>query len=130
MLKQTFIGVKGGNKMSRILVLDDNKGICSLIEEIFTMDGHEVRSYSDISLFDREIEKFRPDIGLFDLHMAKDMLKIIKKVKSIYPNMKGIIMSADEPQEPFTEFPFISKPFDIIALRNLVYENLKQEMIV
>ncbi|SHE28861.1 Response regulator receiver domain-containing protein [Thermoanaerobacter uzonensis DSM 18761] len=116
--------------MSKILVLDDNKGICSLIEEIFTMDGHEVRTYSDISYFDKEIEKFRPDVGLFDLHMAKDMIKIIKKVKNIHPNMRGIIMSADEPQEPFVEFPFISKPFDIITLKNLVYDSLKQEMFV
>lgn len=42
------------------------------------MDGHEVRTYSDISHFDKEIEKFRPDVGLFDLHMAKDMLKSSK----------------------------------------------------
>lgn len=116
--------------MSRILVLDDNKGICNLIEEIFTMDGHEVRTYSDISHFDEEIEKFRPDIGLFDLYMASDMLKIIRKIKKIYPNMKSIIMSAEEPQEPFTEFPFISKPFDITALKKLVYDSLKQEMFV
>ncbi|AIS51347.1 response regulator receiver protein [Thermoanaerobacter kivui] len=116
--------------MGRILVLDDNKGICNLLEEIFTMDGHEVKAYSDISHFDRELDKFKPDVGLFDLHMASDMLKIVRKIKKIHPNIKSIIMSADEPEAPFTEFPFISKPFDIIALKNLVYDNLKEQMVV
>lgn len=116
--------------MGKILVLDDNKGICNLIEEIFTMDGHEVRTYSDINYFNQEIGEFIPDIGLFDLHMTRDMVKIIKKAKKFFPNMKSIIMSADEPQEPLEEFPFISKPFDIIALKNLVYESLKQEIFV
>lgn len=116
--------------MSKILVVDDNKGICNLIEEIFRIDGHEVRSYTDISHFMEEIEDFAPDVGIFDLSMAKDMVKIINKVKRIHPNMKGIVMSADEPTEPLKNLPFIAKPFDILELKKLVYKNLKQEMAV
>jgi DNA-binding NtrC family response regulator len=116
--------------MSKILVLDDNKGVCNLIEEIFRMEGHEVRSYTDIAHFMQEIENFAPDVGIFDLTMSKDMIRIVNKIKKFYPNMKVIIMSADEPEQPLINLSFISKPFDILELKKLVYESLKQEMAV
>lgn len=116
--------------MGRILVLDDNKGICLLLQELFAMDGHEVRAYSDIDNFNYEVEMFKPDIGLFDVNMGSDMLKVIKKLKKLHPHMMSVFMSADEPDGCFKEYPFILKPFDVLKLKDLVYNNLKERLVV
>lgn len=114
--------------MGRILVLDDNKGICLLLKELFTMDGHEVKAYSDIDEFNYEVEKFKPDIGLFDVNMGSDMLKVINKLRNLHPHMVSVFMSADEPDGRFREYPFILKPFDITKLKDLVYSNMYNNM--
>jgi len=116
--------------MSKILVLDDNRGICHLLEEIFSMDGHEVKAYSEIDSIDIDFEKFKPDIGIFDINMNSDMLKIVKKLKKLHPDMKKIFMSADEPDNKYKEYPFISKPFDILKLKQFVYDIIKEKLVV
>lgn len=118
-------------KMGRILVVDDNKGICALLKELFSMEGHDVETCSDIEMLYDRLASFSPDLGIFDIHVGRcDILKFTEKLKHKYSHMVTIFMSADEPDESFNGQHFIKKPFDIFKLKDYINKILNDKMMV
>ena len=80
----------------KILVVDDNRAIASLIQFILEEEGFQVMVAMDgeegyaVYLF------FEPDLVITDLHMPKRHgMELMKLIRSQNPGIKGIYMSAD-----------------------------------
>ncbi|MDI3311335.1 MAG: response regulator [Thermoanaerobacterium sp.] len=117
--------------MGRILIVDDNKGVCSLLKELFTMEGHSAKTCSEIEKVYEKLESFKPDVSIFDIHIGKcDVLEFTKTLKIRHPDMEIIFMSADDPDECFKGQRFIKKPFDIFKVKEYVNKILLERVAV
>src|SRR5664279_3380733 len=94
--------------MSKILVVDDDTDILSVMEILLTMKGFEVDVTTRGENTFSKIETFKPDLILLDVLISgHDGRTICKKLKSAKETMHiPIIMEygADD---------FIAKPFDV-----------------
>jgi two-component SAPR family response regulator len=118
-------------KLGRILIVDDNKGVCSLLKEIFTMEGHYAKTCNEIEKVHEKLENFQPDLSIFDIHIGKcNVLEFSKSLKRLYPQMEIIFMSADDPDECFKGQKFIKKPFDIFKVMEYINKILNDRLAV
>lgn len=113
------------------MIVDDNKGVCSLLKELFTMEGHYARTCNEIEKVYEKLENFQPDLSIFDIHIGKcNVLELVNGIKCQYPHMEIIFMSADEPDECFKGQKFIKKPFDVFKLREYINKILNDKLAV
>ncbi len=80
-----------------ILVVDDNREICKLVENILVSEGYDVTSCIDPLKFGEIIEEEKPTLIITDLMMAGyDGRTLTKEVKNnpITKDIKVIMMSA------------------------------------
>lgn len=68
---------------NKIAVIDDDVEILSLIENILSDNGYDVKTYSEPSGIIQELREYLPSLILLDIHMPSrsgiDVLKEIKK---------------------------------------------------
>jgi len=116
----------------RILVVDDEPGIATFLQEFLTTKGFEVKAASDgaqaLDLLERGgihmalVDLTLPDMGGFD---------VVQKAKQIMPDLVAIVMSGTsvESREELVRYgvdEFIAKPFGFDELNYLLakYEKL------
>lgn len=105
----------------KILIVDDNSYLASLIQMILEDEGYEVRSAKDgvegYSIF----LLFNPDLVLTDIQMPeKNGLELMKHIRDHNPTVRTIYMSGDLDQywfhieEEKKKYPVsaLEKPFD------------------
>lgn len=105
--------------MNRILVIDDEKDMLSLLSRIIQRGaGHEVTTHSDPFKAMAALASDSFDLVLTDLKMPKvNGIQILKKAKKISPDTPVVIMTAYATIESAVEaiqigaFDYISKPF-------------------
>jgi len=111
-------GVLLKKKIKNILIIDDEKDLCSLLSEGLTQRNYNVL----IANTKREamacLKKKSPDLVLLDLKLPDgDGIKILPRIKSINPETVVIIISAYGSEEVKQmakkrgAFIFINKPF-------------------
>ena len=115
-----------------ILVVDDNKDICQLIENILLSEGYDVQSCCNPLEFESILSEEKPRLIITDLLMSGyDGRTLTKKVKSnsSTENIKIMMMSAHPDAKKLSETAgvdeFLSKPFEIDDLVNKVEFLLK-----
>ncbi len=109
---------------AKILIIDDEKEICSLSEEFLRTEG-----FSDITIVgdsERAIEHFterRHDVVVTDIVMPKkNGIEILKYVKTVSPNSQVIIVTGHADTNTsiaavkLGAFNYIEKPIDFVAL--------------
>lgn len=83
--------------MIRLLVADDEKGICDFIGDFFSRRGHKVFTVWNPSKILSTIAKEQPQIIILDLMMPQiGGLEILKEVKSKYKGIKVIIVTVSD----------------------------------
>lgn len=115
----------------RMLVVDDQKGIRRLLEELFKQEGFEVAVAADGRQAVEEVRKCIPDIVLMDMKMpnmngmeaSEEILNIDKNIPIILMTAYGEIELVEKAKEIGVK-KYIVKPFDIVVLRGLVAEML------
>lgn len=124
----------GGNGLEdtmqgRILIVDDQKGVRKLLEELFKKDGWEVYTATDGREAVAKTEENRPDIILMDVKMPNmnglEASLIILEKHSDIPIMMMTAYGEIETVKSAMDAGVrkcISKPFDIMVLREMVYE--------
>ena len=115
----------------KILVIDDEKGICELIQLAMQAKGYLVEyatSGSDgISLFSR----FGPDIVLVDKRLPDmDGLDVAKQIKQTEPGKKALLMlmTGDVSEKDLDKKLFcaaIEKPVSMTKLAGLIEDVVK-----
>ncbi|OWK74901.1 hypothetical protein CBW16_05785 [Flavobacteriaceae bacterium JJC] len=115
-----------------ILVIDDNRDICTLIENILLSEGYEVKSCCNPVEFNEIIEKEKPKLIITDMLMSGfDGRTLTKDIKN-NPETKDIkimLMSAHPDASKISETigvdDFLTKPFEINDLVAKVENLLK-----
>jgi DNA-binding response OmpR family regulator len=109
--------------MPKILVVDDDADILSVMETLLTMKGFEVEGIANGGYIFPKIETFKPDIILLDVLISgQDGRTICRKLKSNNETMLiPVIMFSAHPGAAATiaEYgadDFIAKPFDVANL--------------
>lgn len=81
--------------MARVLVVDDEKSICSTIEAVLRSAGHTVELADSGEMAIALIRKAMPDILLTDLRMdGMSGLDLLGKVREYFPMITVVIMTA------------------------------------
>lgn len=117
----------------RLLLVDDQKGIRRLLAELFKKDDFVIEFANDGLEAVEKHREFNPHLTIMDMKMPKlnglDAAKIILKENQV---AAIIIMTAHGENKVIEEIlaagvkRCITKPFDIMVLRDMVFDLLKQ----
>jgi DNA-binding NtrC family response regulator len=117
--------------MMKVLVVDDNRLLANVIQEILEDDGIEVRSAKDgIDGYSAYL-LFKPDIVITDIQMPRENgLEMMGHIRTHDPMIKTIYMSGDidhyrpyltEEKEKY-QVSFFEKPFSMELLKRAMLE--------
>lgn len=119
----------------RILIVDDQKGVRRLLEELFKKEGWDVYTASDGLEAIGQVDDLRPDIVLMDMKMPNmNGLESSEQVLVKHPQMRIIMMTAYGEMDVVKKAleagvkRCITKPFDIMTLRDLVNELIMEKV--
>ncbi len=105
--------------MKRILVVDDEKGVCYSFKRILGRHGYDViTAMSGMEALEKAGEE-APDLVMLDISMPDlDGLEALKRLKAINPCLTVIMMTAYNTPErairamKYGAYDYITKPFD------------------
>ena len=119
--------------MIKILVVDDEKGICDYIKSFFKKRAHTVFTTTNPKEVLSILEKEKPQIVLLDILMPQmSGLELLKKIREKDTKVKIIMVSvADEPANVEESFKlgandFIKKPFTTDYLEEVVMGKIQE----
>lgn len=104
----------------RVLIIDDDKDVIDVLEEIFTYSNYQVYHSTDARRLFPLIEEVQPDVLILDCSLKKEItMEICRKLKT-NPSTRTlpiIVISAypDFSRNMTNDYCdlFISKPFDL-----------------
>jgi len=120
---------------TKILVVDDNNNLASIIQMMLEDEGHQVRSAKDGSEGYLIYLLFKPDLVLTDIQMPeKNGLELMTHIRMHNPMVRTIYMSADlgrfrcQLEEERRKYPvnLLEKPFSKVELMRLLSLFLSQ----
>ena len=113
--------------MDKILVVDDEKGVCHSFRKILGRHGYDVITASNGIEAIEKTGKETPDIVVMDVSMPKmDGLETLQRLKSLYPDIIVIMMTAFSTSEKAITamkhgaYDYLTKPFDNAQLISLL----------
>src|SRR5689334_14133229 len=82
--------------MPRLLVVDDNDSIRTMLEMRLSTERHEVVQAGNVGSADRALGHGEFDVVITDLRMGRggDGLDVLRKVKETHPQTEVIVMTA------------------------------------
>lgn len=122
----------------KILIVEDEFGIQETLRHVFIMEGYDVRTAVDGEDGYRAYLKFKPELVLTDVIMPNmSGIELVQKIRQDNSNIKVIYISGffgfknlkrDINDEVLKyDYPFLTKPFRISALLDLVDKYLNNE---
>lgn len=113
--------------MDKILVVDDEKGVCHSFKKVLGRQGYEVVTAHDgIEAIEKSGQE-NPSIVVMDVSMPKmDGLETLQKLKSKYPDLIIIMMTAHSTSDraitamKYGAYDYLTKPFDNTQLISLI----------
>ena len=116
------------------MIVDDQKGVRRLLEELFKKEGWDVKVASDGQEAISKVEERLPDIILMDVKMPNmNGLEASQIILQAHDNVPIIMMTAYGEIEVVRKAldagvkKCITKPFDIIVLRDMVNNLIKEQ---
>ena len=113
----------------KVLIVDDNQGIASLVKMILEDEGFEIRSALDGKEGFRIFLEFEPDLIITDIQMpGENGIELMKHIRRLNPLVRNIYMSGDlcsfrsllEEEEKRYSAGLLEKPFSKDELMGLV----------
>jgi len=83
----------------KILILDDDKDICSFSKEYFERRGFDVQTTLTGKSAINLTKKTKPDIALLDIHLAQagmTGIDVLKSIREIHPDCYCIMVTRDD----------------------------------
>jgi two-component system response regulator (stage 0 sporulation protein F) len=112
--------------LQTILIVDDQKGIRRLLEEVFREPGYKVLTAADGMEALARCRKKKPDLVLLDVKMpGMDGLEVLRIIVRDYPGVSVLMMTAYGELQIIDEAlnlgarGYINKPFDVLELLRL-----------
>ncbi len=118
----------------RVLVVDDDVSITSILQQILEDEGFEVNTAADGHEGYLAYLTHLPDVILTDIHMpGENGLELIKRICRHNPKVRAIYMSGDwitfqsamEEEEKKLHARFLRKPFSLTELMRVLSECLE-----
>jgi DNA-binding response OmpR family regulator len=117
--------------MNKILVVDDDPDILTLVQTILTMHNFSVEAILKWECIDNSLNNFKPDLILLDVSLSgadgRDICKRIKQAKET-EHLPVILFSANARMgndiENCHAQDFIAKPFDLSHLLSTIQLHL------
>lgn len=117
--------------MDKILVVDDEKGVCHSFKKVFGRYGYDVITASSGMEAINMVEDGLPDLVMLDISMPDmDGIETLKRLKSLHPHLIVIMMTAyNTPDRAITAmkygaYDYLTKPFDNEQLISMVRKAL------
>ncbi len=118
---------------NKIWIVDDDKSIRWVLEKALAADDMQVVSFDGPGKLLSRLGRERPDVIISDIRMPDmDGIALANEIKKQAPDVPVIIMTAysdlDKAVSAFQSgaFEFISKPFDVDEVVNLVKRAIKE----
>lgn len=122
---------------AQILLVDDEKRICTSLTGILKDEGYKVRAVHDGQTALTVLEDHLPDLMLLDLWMpGMDGLQVLELVKQRYPNLPVIVISGHGNIETAVKaaklgaYDFLEKPLSLEKTLILVERALDQRRLL
>jgi len=124
-------------RIIKILVIDDNLEMASVLQELLEIEGYRVTMAGDANDGYMAYLHFRPDLVITDIQMpGRNGFELMEKIRTHDPKMKTIYMSAAavqfqpllENEKRWYQSDFLAKPFARAELMSLVSKNLRQRV--
>lgn len=115
----------------KILIIDDNELLASVLQRILEEKGYEVKSAQDGEEGYSTYLHFRPDLVVTDIQMpGKNGLELMEHIRRHNPMVRTIYMSGDlkkfllplEKEKELYQANFLEKPFSPNELMKAVSE--------
>lgn len=118
--------------MIKILIVDDEKGVCDIIRKTFSYSGFTVFTATNAKRAMSLLTKERPKIVFLDILMPDaDGLDLLRQMKEADPGLIVIMVTAKDDEESrekarrYGADEFVTKPFSHNYLRDIVIEKIK-----
>jgi len=118
--------------MAKILIVDDEDSVCSLLRKLFEPEGYEVFTETDALKVLELLKEERPDCVLLDVKMPNmNGIELLAKIKEVDRNIAVIMITGYGNLESAIEsmklgtFDYITKPFDLEFIKGLVRRSLQ-----
>ncbi len=125
-----------GPAAGKILVVDDEEEVRTLLEQFVSKQGHHARTAADGAGALMAITENQPDVILLDINMPRlSGVEALTVIHAIAPGIKVIMMSGGASFEQAREtlahgaFDFIAKPVDLKALAHTVQAALMMKQL-
>lgn len=122
--------------MSRILVVDDEKGVCDFLQVMLNKEGHKVYTSQDPTKVVKILQDWMPEIILLDLRMPElDGLSLLSQIKKLDPAAIVILITAYASFESVVEamrrgaFDYIAKPFKLEEIRWVIHRAIETHLL-
>ena len=119
--------------MKKLLVVDDEIEICEFLKSFFEERDFEVRTATSGEAAVRAVAALQPQVVLLDIHMpGMDGMSVLRQIKSKFPKVKVIMVTALETRERIEEAMrlgadnYITKPPSLEYLERDVQEKISQ----
>lgn len=113
--------------MSRVLVADDERGICDAFADLLTADGHTPVICSNGKDATQAIREQVPDVAFIDVQMPGiNGLEALEEIREIAPDLPVIVMTAFGTLETAKKamelgaFDYLGKPLELHQIRKLL----------
>jgi two-component system response regulator PilR (NtrC family) len=81
--------------MARLLVVDDQKSICEMLEIVLRKDGHRVETVTTLDLARRVLQSSIYDVVVTDIRLPDGSgLDVLQQVRDTYPDTPVILITA------------------------------------
>ncbi len=117
----------------RILIVDDEANMCSIMQDILIDEGYDVMVAENGSEALQVVREITPDLIITDINMpCMGGLDLLREVKSLHPDVQFIIMTGFGELETYLKamhngaFDYVTKPLNIEMLKLMVAKVLGQ----
>jgi CheY-like chemotaxis protein len=113
--------------MGRVLVVDDEAEVRSVLAEFVEALGHDVSEAENGPAALTQVARSQPDAICLDLWMdGMSGLEVLDRIARDYPGLPVVIVTADPLTDTMHDafargaFAYVSKPFDLTQLRKVL----------
>ena len=119
------------NPLPKLLVVDDQPEVCSLLAEVFSARGFEVvRAFGGLEAL-AKVENEQPAMVLLDVRMPDlDGIEVLKKIREAGPRPPVLMMSGNDDVTvarrtiELGAVDYVMKPFDFDHIERIVLKTL------
>ena len=117
--------------MSKVLIVDDDHTMVSLLATLLELDGFEVFPTTQASELEQNLRNDQPDLVIMDVFLNNgDGIELLRKIRSTseFSSLPVIMTSGMDVEEQCLEAGangFILKPYSPPELLSMIRENLQ-----